>query len=462
MQRDYQHKDAFIQQEEGEKSCKEEKNRCPKCGLQLKENMVYCPHCGTQYARGISEDIQKDVGQDFVDHKVETWPVHSARPIESGGQIKSTNPRRCHVCGLPLKEEAIYCSKCGTLCTEDQDDHDDNGEKRPKKSRGGPWRLVLILIAALALVILIAAAIFIIRNRLNSEDGNREEAESTAFAQWPAESVPIQVTPTPWETSPAWTVGTYAPTLASPEPTETPLLSPGPFTTIQEGQYQLYTADKNRSLSIDAGDAGTIWLGWEMQEGGDIFQISRAMETGAYSITGLAGTLGVSQNGEELQLAQANGKWSFATATGQGYYICLTDYPGYVLGYSRGTPAIEAYDPDSTMQQWVLVQGQPMALEQGTEIEQWLADFIPTLDDTYIAAEDIYGLDQTTLGYIRNGIYALSGKIFETKAYQDFFSRQPWYIPYSQDGGAVKKRFNDYQNHNLTICLEYEREMGWR
>ena len=147
---------------------------------------------------------------------------------------------------------------------------------------------------------------------------------------------------------------------------------------------------------------------------------------------------------------------------GGGYYICLADYPGYVLGYSGGTPAIEAYDPSSNMQKWSLTQSQTTQWEQGTEAEQWLDAFIPMLDDTYITAEDVYGLDQVTMGYIRNGIYALSGKIFETKAYQDFFSSQPWYVPYSQDGNAVQKRFNDYQNHNLSICTEYERMMGWR
>lgn len=36
MQRDYQHKDAFIQQEEGEKSCKEEKTAVQNAAYSLK------------------------------------------------------------------------------------------------------------------------------------------------------------------------------------------------------------------------------------------------------------------------------------------------------------------------------------------------------------------------------------------------------------------------------------------
>lgn len=461
MQRVNQDKDEFILQGEGYPG---RKNYCSKCGLQLQEVMIYCPHCGTQCAVSIEESIQEDVKQDSLNQKKESWYGAPARSNESKRRQESSSHRYCSVCGSQLKEEAIYCSRCGSLCADDSDLHDgnDNDEGTIKKPRGRLGRLVLILITTLVLIALIVVAIFIIRNRFKGEGRNREEVESTALEQLPEESTSLQVTPTPLGTAQSWATESYTPALASPEPSETPMVTPGPFTAIQEGQYQLYTSDQDRALNIDIGDDGTIWPGWALKEEGDVFQILEVAGTGAYRITGLAGALGVSQNGMDLQLAQENGKWSFAPALGQGYYICLTDYPGHVLGYSKGTPAIEVYDPDSTMQQWILAQSQTMILEQGAEIEQWLAAFIPTLDDTYIAAEDIYGLDQVTMGYIRNGIYALSGKIFQTKSYQDFFSSQPWYVPYSQDGSAIKKRFNNYQNHNLTICLDYEREMGWR
>lgn len=461
MQRVNQDKDEFILQGEGYPG---RKKYCSKCGLQLQEVMIYCPHCGTQCAVSIEESIQEDVKQDSLNQKKESWYGAPARSNESKRRQESSSHRYCSVCGSQLKEEAIYCSRCGSLCADDSDLHDgnDNDEGTIKKPRGRLGRLVLILITTLVLIALIVVAIFIIRNRFKGEGRNREEVESTALEQLPEESTSLQVTPTPLGTAQSWATESYTPPLASPEPSEAPMVTPGPFTVIQEGEYQLYTSDQDRALSIDTSKDGTIWPGWAKKGEGEAFQILGVAGIGTYRIVGSAGILGVSQNGEELQLAQANGQWSFASASGQGYYICLSDYPGYVLGYSRGTPAIEAYDPDSTTQQWILAQGQPMALGGGTDIEQWLVEFIPTLDDSYITEEEIYGLNQETMGYIRNGIYALSGKIFETKAYQDFFSSQPWYVPYSQDGDIVKKRFNSYQNHNLTICLEYERKMGWR
>ena len=439
-QGDFQWQNGFIQPDEMDKSHNDEAGLfCPQCNLPVKKEAVYCPHCGALINNSNS--------------------IVQPNEPEEPPQEKEI---LCPSCGQPIKEDTIYCPHCGRprAKTPAKDNTDNDPPTKPRESSP---RLILLVAAALAIVALIVAGIFLIIPLLPEKDSDEEKEASALFSQGSEEKPAAAVTATPWETPRA---EVYAPTAApsgTPAfPTAAPILTPGPFTVIQNGQYELCTVDQNRTLCVDAGGNGTIWLSWAVKGEGDSFSIFAGTEPQIYSIAGTAGSLGVSKSGEALQLGLTNGSWSFASAGGGGYYICLADYPGYVLGYSGGTPAIEAYDPNSNMQKWSLTQSQTTQWEQGTEAEQWLEAFIPMLDDTYITAEDVYGLDQVTMGYIRNGIYALSGKIFETKAYQDFFSSQPWYVPYSQDGNVVQKRFNDYQNHNLSICTEYERMMGWR
>lgn len=458
---DFQWQNGFIQPDEMDNPHNDEAGRfCPQCNLPVKKEAVYCPHCGALINnRAPIISHHEDTGSER-----EEWMGVPFQPNEPE-EPPQEEELFCPSCSRPIKEDTIYCPHCGRLCAtastepKEWDNTDNDPPPQPGKS---PRRSLLIIIAILAIGALIAAGIFLIIPLLSEEDSNEEKEGTALFSQWSEENPSAAVTATPWETPQAEEYDAAAPSGTPALPTAAPILTPGPFTVIQNGQYELCTVDQNRALCVDAGGNGTIWLSWAAKGEGDSFSIFAGTEPQIYSIAGTAGSLGVSKSGEALQLGLTNGRWSFASAGGGGYYICLADYPGYVLGYSGGTPAIEAYDPSSNMQKWSLTQSQTTQWEQGTEAEQWLEAFIPMLDDTYITAEDVYGLDQVTMGYIRNGIYALSGKIFETKAYQDFFSSQPWYVPYSQDGNAVQKRFNDYQNHNLSICTEYERMMGWR
>ena len=59
-----------------------------------------------------------------------------------------------------------------------------------------------------------------------------------------------------------------------------------------------------------------------------------------------------------------------------------------------------------------------------------LSQYIYGLASRDMDISELSGLDEETVGYIRNGIYALAGKIFKTKEYQEYFSAQSWYIPY--------------------------------
>jgi hypothetical protein len=88
--------------------------------------------------------------------------------------------------------------------------------------------------------------------------------------------------------------------------------------------------------------------------------------------------------------------------------------------------------------------------------------FISQLNKRNIAAAELNSFTKEQEGYIRNGIFALSGKIFQTPKYIQYFSSKPWYKQFSANDDDVKAVFNQFQLANLDICLQYEKDHGWR
>lgn len=89
-------------------------------------------------------------------------------------------------------------------------------------------------------------------------------------------------------------------------------------------------------------------------------------------------------------------------------------------------------------------------------------EFINQMDDRSITAEELNSFSQEQIGYIRNGIFAISGKIFKTQKYIDYFNTKSWYKPFSSNDDEVKAAFNQFQLVNLEVCLKYEVDHGWR
>lgn len=76
--------------------------------------------------------------------------------------------------------------------------------------------------------------------------------------------------------------------------------------------------------------------------------------------------------------------------------------------------------------------------------------------------EDLNGFSKEQMGYIRNGLYALSGKIFKTPKYVEYFKSKSWYTPVTDVDATVEAAFNQYQTANLSLCVQYEKDKGWR
>ncbi|MDL2289443.1 YARHG domain-containing protein [Clostridia bacterium OttesenSCG-928-F22] len=78
-------------------------------------------------------------------------------------------------------------------------------------------------------------------------------------------------------------------------------------------------------------------------------------------------------------------------------------------------------------------------------------------DKRYYTDNELYSLELAELRILRNGMYALSGKIFESNDLLDYFIEFSWYQPEQSD---VYDRLNEYQKGNITKIQQIEKEKG--
>lgn len=50
-----------------------------------------------------------------------------------------------------------------------------------------------------------------------------------------------------------------------------------------------------------------------------------------------------------------------------------------------------------------------------------------------LTEEDVVGMDKEDMGYLRNELFARHGHTFKTDKMQEYFAKQPWYRPYTDD-----------------------------
>ena len=73
--------------------------------------------------------------------------------------------------------------------------------------------------------------------------------------------------------------------------------------------------------------------------------------------------------------------------------------------------------------------------------------------------QDLFQFTPEEIEYLRNGIYALSGKIFKTEQYAQYFDAQSWYAGINASDVQISKKFNEFQKRNLEILVAYEKEL---
>ena len=88
-----------------------------------------------------------------------------------------------------------------------------------------------------------------------------------------------------------------------------------------------------------------------------------------------------------------------------------------------------------------------------------LGDFILEGRNRRYSYWELDAFTQEDVALIRNGMYALSGKIFTKEENRQYFSQLDWYVPDAQD---VESLLNANQRDNIALCVQYERDHGWR
>lgn len=84
---------------------------------------------------------------------------------------------------------------------------------------------------------------------------------------------------------------------------------------------------------------------------------------------------------------------------------------------------------------------------------------IQGISSRYISEEELYNYDAGQLRLIRNEIFALNGRIFNSQDLRDYFSQKSWYVPKYPPEEFDANMFyylNDYEEANLQVILNYE------
>lgn len=81
------------------------------------------------------------------------------------------------------------------------------------------------------------------------------------------------------------------------------------------------------------------------------------------------------------------------------------------------------------------------------------------ISSRYIDESELYNYDAGQLRLIRNEIFALNGRIFNSQDLRDYFSQKSWYVPtYAPEDfdANMFNHLNDYEEANLEVILNYE------
>ncbi len=81
------------------------------------------------------------------------------------------------------------------------------------------------------------------------------------------------------------------------------------------------------------------------------------------------------------------------------------------------------------------------------------------ISERYIDESELYNYSADQLRLIRNEIFALHGRIFNSQDLRDYFSQKSWYVPtYAPEDFDANMFYylNDYEEANLNVILNYE------
>ena len=117
------------------------------------------------------------------------------------------------------------------------------------------------------------------------------------------------------------------------------------------------------------------------------------------------------------------------------------------------------WEDHTGLYQWLNVPEPVFTPPAPTPQTHTLADFIYEGKSRVYAYDELSPFTQEEVALIRNGMYALSGKIFNKDVNKEFFSSCWWYTPVSTN---VDKSLNKCQKANIELVVQFEKDKGWR
>jgi hypothetical protein len=88
---------------------------------------------------------------------------------------------------------------------------------------------------------------------------------------------------------------------------------------------------------------------------------------------------------------------------------------------------------------------------------------LPGISTHYIDESELYNYSAAQIRLIRNEIFALHGRMFNSQDLMDYFSQKSWYVPrYTPEefDAHMFEYLNDYEAANLKVILNYEEALA--
>ena len=139
--------------------------------------------------------------------------------------------------------------------------------------------------------------------------------------------------------------------------------------------------------------------------------------------------------------------------------------------YSDSSSSSDSYSNDTYYDQYIEIQDpgngdytysdSSNSSSSSSNSSAWTPDDVILwgISSRYIDVSELYSYGSATLRLIRNEIFALHGRMFNSQDLMDYFSQKSWYVPtYSPEEFDANMFYylNDYEEANLQVILNYE------
>ena len=453
---------------------------CTECGKENTDpNNQFCIYCGTKIEEtdADNESITSMLTEDPLT-LAEDLPNSETKSNIPVFETNFQNTLFCEQCGAPRTQDDVFCVNCGMRYDTGENPENPPKEKKRKKGRTAALIIILFLLAGTA-----SLGIFALLNGVDSlpvigqffsqDDEEKIADESTEESAAVQETTQTTI---PEETSSETTdmtepLETTAPQSSSNAPsiTATSELPEHPAAHIVDGDNNTAWAsevDTNGvwgEITIPYGADITVYgiylkNGWWKSQY-DLVQNSRAanllIKFDDGSVISTAVTDSMLSNFTEL--TATDGELIVFTEPRVTSTLTITvngAYPG-------ANTAVFITDISVVLTPEETIPEPTVTVNPNTNMDA-LETLILDGASRYYTRTDITSLSEDEMRVVRNGLYALSGRIFKSPDLRDFFTSKDWYTPLYTTDRATKPHFNKYQDANLDLVVKIEKEYGYR